>query len=103
MSPRRLASAWLLAILGGCAIEAPPTVPGAPERRALVVPWRLDAEPQRRGSEDPPTCSLSCPPADAGEELADCHPASLSPELDAHRLALGEAQARWLVCSYEAR
>ena len=91
------------AVLAGCAVEARPSVPGAPERRAVVVPARRSPTGPDRPNASDASCLASCPPARDGEELAGCHPSQLDRRVAAHRGALGEPPDEWVVCYFEAR
>ncbi|HTJ84260.1 MAG TPA: hypothetical protein VL400_21215 [Polyangiaceae bacterium] len=88
-----------LCALSACSIEVPPSVPGAPERRAVVVP---DSSGGEHGGVVPPEeCSAICPPPRAGEALDQCHGTRLDPVMAAHRKALGENVSNWVLCYYE--
>ncbi len=95
-------AALLLASLQGCAIEASPSVPGAPERRAVVVPAQRAPGPDGPDASEP-SCDASCPTPRADEELDGCYPVHLDGRVVHHRLALGERPTAWVVCAFEAR
>jgi hypothetical protein len=90
MSGRGGLVAVLVLALAGCALEASPSVPGAPDRRAVVVPTRS-------------SCEASCPAARDDEELDTCHPIQLTARVEHHRRALGETPTEWVVCYFEER
>jgi hypothetical protein len=47
-------------------------------------------------------CEATCPPPVAGEQIAYCHGAAITPALLAHRRALGEKTIDGaLVCAYQ--
>lgn len=99
----RILVALLGVALAGCALEASPSVPGAPDRRAVVVPAR-----PAPGATDGPaaraaSCEASCPNARPDEERGDCHPVHLTARIEHHRRALGERPTEWVVCYFEER
>lgn len=110
-SPPRGRASWtiagaavaLVAALAGCAVETPPSIPGAPERRAAVVPARRAGTGPDGGDAGDASCAASCPSPREGEELAGCHPSRLDRRVAAHRGALGEPPDEWVVCYFEAR
>ena len=97
--PRAVAIALAFG-LSGCSIEIAPTVPTAPERRALVVPMTMSTS--RHGVVSSKMCATVCPKPADGEALDDCHGTELDATVHAHREALGEHGDEWVVCYYGA-
>ncbi len=92
MSGARSRQACLVfALLAGCTVELPPSVPETTSGGTLVVPELLD------GTRD---CDERCPTRD-GHRVDDCHPTRLAPTLARHRSNLGEPDEAWLLCYYE--